>query len=135
MTVRKAVERRSLDVVLPSEQLVRLWWNRMRDELGFLGADTLRLRTVEIRHRPDEWASTHWPGSPYGGPHLTFHGGPVTFKGFLTILVHELIHAILVYEDRQNEEFQHSTAFMEFRPLVADLFGLPLEDSYGPEDL
>lgn len=134
--IRAHIERRGTEVVRPTERLVRYWWLRiMREGFGYSRLHReLRPATIDVRRQDAEWACLLWPDPEDLQPHLAIFDGEISRRGLLALLAHECIHAILTHESRHPDD-QHGASFMDYARLVEEVTGLPLRDTYSPEEL
>jgi hypothetical protein len=91
--------------------------------------------TVEIRQQTIEWAACHWPDPMGTRLHLTFHGEMTSRYGFLTVLVHEMVHAVMAHEHTYGSTETHCERFMSYAALIKKKTGLPLKDRYSHDDV
>lgn len=136
-TIKQHLEQRGYEVVLPTPALIRYWWVRcLREVFGYTSPSKEMIPvTIDVRPQPHEWAACHWPGKEASSRlHLTHHDEPISRRGLLTVILHEIVHAVLVYEGRGGRE-AHCSHFMDYAALIEARTGLPLQDSYSREDI
>ena len=121
---------------MPTPRLIRYWWNRiLREVFGYEPISGLSPATIDVRRQPQEWAACQWPASEAQHRlHLTHHDEPISRYGLLCILVHEVVHAILIHEAR-DDKVLHGPEFMRYAARVEEVSGLPLLAKYSPSDL
>jgi len=132
MSIKQHLKKYGYQVVVPTSRLVRHWWIRcLKEVFGYPSIRFLVPVTVDIRKQPDEWAACHWFNNML---HVTHHDEPISRYGLLTIICHEIAHAILVYEQR-NGKAVHCEAFMAYAELVQRKTGLPFQDRYSNDHI
>lgn len=124
------------EVVTPTPRLVLHWWKRcLQDVFGYEPIKALVPATIDIRRQPLEWAACHWPDQhTIGRFHLTHHDEPISRNGLITVILHEIVHAILAHEERGNLAL-HSKTFMAYAEIVESKTGLPFRERYSREDI
>jgi len=135
-TIKQHLEAHGFEVVTPTPGLIKHWWRRcLKEVFGYPLLPMLVPATVEIRKQTDEWAACHWPERWTNSRlHLTHHNDPISRNGLLTILLHEIVHAILTYESR-HDDTPHGERFMAYAALVECETGLPFQDRYSREHI
>jgi len=139
MTVRKHLEARGRQKVVPSEVLLRYWWRRLDAELFHGLREPRRVTVRPMRNayawlRPakntvlDEDGHQALP-LPYD---LEFDAAPVTRTALITILVHEMVHA---WEWESGNPPAHGKLFMSWAPAILGTLGLPLTRHYSQQEL
>jgi hypothetical protein len=127
---------RGYEVVRPTARLVKHWWLRCLAEVfEYPPIPALIPKTVEIRPQPTEWAACHWP-DPHGQElHLTHHDEPISRNGLITIICHEIVHAIMAYEDQDKGGSDHGVTFMRYAAVVEKKTGLSFQDRFSRADI
>lgn len=136
LSVADHLAQHGYEVVTPTPRLIRYWWVRcLKEVFGYPAIRPLVPLTIEVRRQPTEWAACQWPDKDeFSRLHLTHHNEPISRYGLLTVILHEIVHAILVHEERSDSSL-HGERFMAYAELVESETGLPLKARYSYGDI
>lgn len=136
VNIRQHLERYGFQLVRPTPRLVHYWWRRALTEVfEYPQLRSLIPVTVEIRKQDGEWAACHWPDPEGVRLHLTFHNEVTSRNGFLTVLLHEMVHAIMAHEHTYGKTEKHCERFLSYASIIKKKTGLPLQDRYSHEEI
>lgn len=119
--IREHLSKRGHQQVRPTSRMVQRWWRELNAEV-FGG---LLLAPVHVKIGADAEAYAWCVDAGGGRCGIRFDTKPVTRTFFLTILVHEMVHA---WQLQSNLEMDHATSFLAWRDPIAAATGLPLKE-------
>lgn len=122
--IRAHLQKRGYQLIRPTPRMVQRWWRELNTHVF----NNHLLPPIEVKVARDSvaWA---WCVDEGGGRcSIKFESCQMTRLRFLTVLVHEMVHA---YQLQNDEPMDHGKTFLAWETLIKQRSGLPLEEEYS----